>query len=184
MTLKLILEQVSQWLFQPVLALLVALVIWSLLALGMLLRSLYARRHGSRPALVRYASQVDRAASEGGDEVDLRIEAVLAQAEHDSARSLNAVRFAVRAGPSLGLMGTLIPMAAALAGLAQGDLPALADHMVVAFSATIVGIAIGVVMHVIAMVRETWQREDLDALRLHAEQVLRRHEAGTSQAGD
>lgn len=177
MSVKLILEQVSQLLFQPVLMLLIALVIWTLLALGMFLRSLAARWRGRRPAVGRFTRLIDEAATGVSPDLDIRIEKVLAKAEHDSLRSLNTVRFAVRAGPSLGLMGTLIPMAAALGGLARGDLPALAEHMVVAFSATIVGIAIGVVAHVIAMVREGWQRQDLDDLRLYAESVLRAREA-------
>lgn len=177
MDLKLILEQLAQLLFVPVLALLVALVLWTLVALGMFARSAIGRWRGRRPAVQRYAGRIDAAANISLADADIRIEMVLAQAEHAALRSLNAVRFAVRAGPSLGLMGTLIPMAAALNGLARGDLPALAEHMVVAFSATIVGIAIGVVAHLIAMVREGWQRADLDALRLHAESSLRALEA-------
>lgn len=180
MDLKFILEQISQVLFVPVLFLLVALVVWTLVAMGMFVRSAAGRWRGRRPALTRYTAEIDRAASAPDTDTDLRIERVLAQAEHAGARSLNTVRFAVRAGPSLGLMGTLIPMAAALNGLARGDLPALAEHMVVAFSATIVGIAIGVAAHVIAMVREGWQREYLDALRLHAERALRQVETASA----
>ncbi|MCY1192415.1 MotA/TolQ/ExbB proton channel family protein [compost metagenome] len=176
---KFVLEQVSQLLFAPVLLLLVALVVWTLVALGMFARSAAVRWRGRRPAVARHAAQIDAAAAAPGADLDLAIERVLARAEHASLRSLNAVRFAVRAGPSLGLMGTLIPMAAALNGLARGDLPALAEHMVVAFSATIVGIAIGVAAHVIAMVREGWQREDLDALRLYAERALRAAQAAS-----
>jgi len=183
MDLKLILEQVSQFLFHPVLVLLAALVVWTLVALGMFARSALGRWRGGRPAVARHAGLIDAAAARGGGELDIDIEQILAQAEHASLRSLNTVRFAVRAGPSLGLMGTLIPMAAALNGLARGDLPALAEHMVVAFSATIVGIAIGVSAHVIAMVREGWQREDLDAVRLHAERVLRAHEPPAAAGG-
>lgn len=181
MSMKLILEQVAQLLFQPVLVLLVVLIVWTLVALGMFLRSLAGRWRGSRPAVERFSRLIDDAANGGAPDADIRIEKVLAQADHDSLRSLNSVRFAVRAGPSLGLMGTLIPMAAALSGLARGDLPALAEHMVVAFSATIVGIAIGVVAYVIAMVREGWQRRDLDDIRLHAERVLRVHDSGVAR---
>ena len=180
MDLKSILEQVSQLLFYPVLALLVALIVWTLVALGMFLRSALTRCRGRHPAVERYTGLIDDAASRCGDHLDIDIEHVLAQADYASLRDLNAVRFAVRAGPSLGLMGTLIPMAAALNGLARGDLPALADHMVMAFSATIVGIAIGVCCHVIVMVREGWQRKDLDAVRLHAERVLRARETAVA----
>ena len=181
MNLKFDLEQVSQLLFVPVLLMLVVLTAWALVALGMFARSAAGRWRGRRPAVARLAAEIDAAAAASDANMDLDIERVLARAEHAGARSLNAVRFAVRAGPSLGLMGTLIPMAAALNGLARGDLPALAEHMVVAFSATIVGIAIGVVSHVIAMVREGWQREDLDALRLHAECALRAAQAPAPQ---
>ncbi len=173
MDLKFILEQISQLLFFPVLTMLIGLVIWTLISLGMFLRSAMTRCRGRHPAVERYTRMIDDAATRFGDQLDIDIEQVLARAEYTSLRDLNAIRFAVRAGPSLGLMGTLIPMAAALNGLAQGDLPALADHMVVAFSATIVGIAIGVCSHVIVMIREGWQRRDLDTVRLHAERVLR-----------
>jgi len=182
MEIKSLLEGIAQLLFQPVTALLIVLVAWTLIALGMFGRSAMQRLRGRRPAVARYTARIDDAAQAADDPVDIRIEQVLAEADHASLRSLNAVRFAVRCGPSLGLIGTLIPMAAALSGLAQGDLPALANHMVVAFSSTIVGIAVGVVAHVIVMVREGWQRQDLDAIRLHAERVLRRHEAAADGA--
>lgn len=175
--LRLILEQVSQLVFYPIIALLVALVGWTVIASGMFVRSAIARWRGSRPAMTAYMRLIDAAAARDEGHLDIRIEQVLNEAEYASVRDLNMVRFAVRAGPALGLMGTLIPMAAGLAGLAQGNLPALANHMVVAFSATIVGIGIGVCAHVIAMVREGWQRRDLDAIRLHAEQALRAHES-------
>ncbi len=177
MEIKSILEGIAQLLFQPVIALLILLVAWTLVASGMFARSAIQRLRGRRPAVAYYTARIDAAAQAADDPVDIRIEHVLADADHASLRSLNAVRFAVRCGPSLGLIGTLIPMAAALSGLAQGDLPALANHMVVAFSSTIVGIAVGVVAHVVVMVREGWQRRDLDAIRLHAERVLRRLEA-------
>lgn len=183
MEIKSLLEGIAQLLFQPVIVLLILLVAWTLIALGMFARSAFQRMRGRRPAVSHYMARIDAAAQAADDPVDIRIEQVLAEADHASLRSLNAVRFAVRCGPSLGLIGTLIPMAAALSGLAQGDLPALASHMVVAFSSTIVGIAVGVVAHVVAMVREGWQRQDLDAIRLHAERALRRHEAAIQGSG-
>ena len=64
-------------------------------------------------------------------------------------------------GPALGLMGTLIPMGIALAGLAQGNLPRMAENMTAAFTATIVGLAASVVAYVLALVREHWLRADM-----------------------
>jgi biopolymer transport protein ExbB/TolQ len=73
-------------------------------------------------------------------------------------------------------MGTLIPMSAALNGLAQGDLPSLAGNMVIAFSATVIGIAVGVVAYGLSLIQDAWIRKDLDALRLFAERLLRARE--------
>jgi len=70
-------------------------------------------------------------------------------------------------------MGTLIPMADALQGLADGNLPALASNMVTAFAATVIGLTISVTAYLIAAARESWVRADSQALAFHAEHVLR-----------
>jgi biopolymer transport protein ExbB/TolQ len=174
---KAVLAQISDLLFTPVIVLLLVTVAWILLQTGLLLRSGMQRARGVRPAPVRYVAELDRARSESGSGLDIRLEAIVQRAEAEASTMLNAVRFAVRVGPSLGLMGTLIPMSAALSGLARGDLPSLANNMVIAFSSTVVGIAVGVVAYVVALVREAWVRTDLDAVRLHAERMLREAEA-------
>ncbi len=56
---------------------------------------------------------------------------------------LSFPRLLTRLGPSLGLIGTLIPMGPALAGLAAGDMVSLTQNMQVAFSTTVLGIVIG-----------------------------------------
>jgi biopolymer transport protein ExbB/TolQ len=89
----------------------------------------------------------------------------------------------VRIGPALGLMGTLIPMAAALQGLADGNLPALASNMVTAFAATVVGLTISVVAYAITAFREDWVRADVQALAFRAEHVLVSRERRNAQAG-
>ena len=143
---------------------------------GLFLRSLFVRWRGGRPARKRYRRRIDAALTGDPHADELVVEEIVAAAEADAARALNSVRFAIRIGPSLGLMGTLIPMATALSGLAAGDLQMLAANMTIAFSATVVGLAIGVVAYLIAMVREGWTRADLDAIRFHAERVLRSEE--------
>lgn len=56
---------------------------------------------------------------------------------------LSTPRLLIRLGPSLGLIGTLIPMGPALAGLANGDLVSLSQNMQVAFSTTVLGVLVG-----------------------------------------
>ena len=48
-----------------------------------------------------------------------------------------------RIGPTLGLMGTLIPMGPGLAALGTGDINILVQSLTVAFDTTIVGIGSG-----------------------------------------
>jgi biopolymer transport protein ExbB/TolQ len=70
-------------------------------------------------------------------------------------------------------MGTLIPMADALQGLAEGNLPALASNMVTAFAATVIGLSVSVIAYLVAAARENWVREDTQALAFHAERISR-----------
>lgn len=76
-------------------------------------------------------------------------------------KRLNRVRLLVRAGPALGLMGTLIPLAPALSALGRGDATKLADELQTAFAITVLGVAIGLVAFVIALARERAYSQDL-----------------------
>lgn len=170
------LAAISDLLFLPVVVALIGVVAWTAIASGLFLRALLERWRGRRPARDGYRARIDAALTGDARTDELAVEEIVARAEADAARSLNTVRFAIRVGPSLGLMGTLIPMATALSGLARGDLQLLAANMTIAFSATVVGLAVGVVAYVVAMVREGWARADLDAVRFHAERALRLEE--------
>lgn len=74
---------------------------------------------------------------------------------------------AARVGPSLGLMGTLIPLGPGIAALGQGDFRTLAIAITTAFDTTVLGLAIGVVAYLIGR----WRRGAY-------EQILQRLEAG------
>lgn len=174
---KALLSQLAGVLFLPVTFALLAVVAWLLLQLGATLREAVERLMGRRSQRAAGLADLAKAAEASPDGLMLRLEAVILDAEAAAARRLNAVRFAIKVGPSLGLMGTLIPMSAALTGLAKGDLPSLAGNMVIAFSSTVVGIAAGVVAYVLTLVREDWSRRDLDAQRLEADRLLQAAEA-------
>ena len=98
-------------------------------------------------AAQRELDQVEHTA--GTSSLELRLEEVLQRHEQRRWRALRRARMAVRIGPALGLMGTLIPMAGALQGLADGNLPALASNMVTAFAATVVGLTISVIAFIV-----------------------------------
>ncbi len=158
----------------PVLLALLGFVAAMIVALGAFAREAWDRRcgrHHSRDADARTLRT--EAESDTGDALDLRLEAILQAAERRRWRSLGRLRLAIRVGPSLGLMGTLIPMADALQGLADGNLPSLASNMVMAFAATVIGLSVSVIAYLVAAARETWVRADTESLAFEAERLLR-----------
>lgn len=99
------------------------------------------------------------------------IEHLVLEAEETLKRQLNASRIMVKVGPSLGLLGTLIPMGISLAAMAAGNLDAMAEQMVVAFTSTIIGLACGTAAYVINVIKQNWVNETLREQRFIAERV-------------
>ena len=87
--------------------------------------------------------------------------------ENKFAKKIERTDIVTRIGPTLGLMGTLIPMGPGLAALGAGDVNTLASAIIVAFDTTVVGIGSGAVAYVVSKIRRRWYEEylsDLDAL--------------------
>jgi biopolymer transport protein ExbB/TolQ len=92
------------------------------------------------------------------------IEYALADYELAVQRRLDHTRILVRAGPALGLMGTLIPLAPGLAALGHGDVSTLATDLRTAFAATTIGLLVGTVAFALTLTRTRMYTEDLTAL--------------------
>jgi biopolymer transport protein ExbB/TolQ len=97
----------------------------------------------------------------GGDH---RLNKALADFDFDTQRRLNRTRLLVRAGPALGLMGTLIPLSPALTGLAQGNISRLSTNLRVAFSVTVLGLLVGAVAFGLSLYRDRMYGQDLSDL--------------------
>jgi biopolymer transport protein ExbB/TolQ len=91
-------------------------------------------------------------------------ERALARYELAVQRRLDRTRLLVRAGPAVGLMGTLIPLAPGLAALGDGDVATLADNLRDAFGATVVGLLVGTIAFALTLARTRMYTEDLVAL--------------------
>jgi len=89
-----------------------------------------------------------------------------------AAKSLEKTDIVTRLGPTLGLMGTLIPMGPGLAALGAGDINTLAQAIIIAFDTTVVGLASGGIAYVISKVRRRWYEEYMSNLETMAEAVL------------
>jgi biopolymer transport protein ExbB/TolQ len=62
----------------------------------------------------------------------------------------------VKLGPSLGLLGTLIPLGPGLIAMGQGDTYTLSLSLLTAFDTTVAGLAAAAVAYVISGIRRNW----------------------------
>lgn len=84
------------------------------------------------------------------------LENLVAESEENLRHSLDSLRALVKVAPSIGLIGTLIPMGTSLAAMAGGNLNAMAGQMVVAFTSTIIGLAVGTLAYALLLLRQRW----------------------------
>lgn len=176
---------VSEAVLLPTLVAIVLLLAWSALLLGGLLREWAERRHvlallaelrrahvaregrekllailaGARAGLPARLSRIIRQWDGAHD-----LSHCLSDLEIEAATSLSSLAWMTRIAPMLGLMGTLIPLGPALTALASGDLASLSSNLVVAFTATVVGVLLGCCSYTMNLVRKNWYQKDLSTL--------------------
>ena len=173
--IRLLLHACAGLLVWPVIISLLLLAVTMLVCVGSLAREGWDRWRGRRREKAAVVEALETLPVSGdAEEYALLLEEVVQRAERSRWKAVNRLRLAVRVGPSLGLMGTLIPMADALQGLAEGNLPALASNMVTAFAATVIGLTISLIAYLLSAVREEWVRADTSAIAFEAERLLQR----------
>ena len=198
----------STALLYPVIVALLLLFAWSLALLGSLISEYSSRRRDPeeledvclRAAELAGSGKVDLIESVLGSYVShartseslrevalsvrkgtfsLRFEKILQDAELSMSKAVEPIKIGVRVGPILGLMGTLIPMGPALISLSQGDIEQMANSLVIAFSTTVIGLAVGGICYATYVVRTRWYRQDLSDLE-YAVDILRGEENETA----
>lgn len=94
---------------------------------------------------------------------------LLADYEVRADAELGKYKLLTKFGPILGLMGTLIPMGPALAGLATGDVASMAYNMQIAFATTVVGLFVGAIGYVLLQIKQRWLVAELADLEFIAD---------------
>lgn len=180
---------VSSALLYPTLFLLAFLVLWTLILTGSM-----AAEWVSRPRrLIFEASELERLmrgdalqsacsyhvrayralmldlVNQGKVLREPLIEFLLQEKSAELWKSLDHVRMLVRIGPGLGLIGTLIPMGTGLAALGQGDITKLSSDLVIAFTTTVVGLAVGLTAYCFYWKKKRWIEQDIRQMELLAE---------------
>ena len=190
------LDVISQSLTIPVLVILLIIVIISIITLGGLISEYTSRRKvpvgsirdliyeiNAAPSVDALKSVIESAeipksqrkvlseiASSSALDVNSREALARKLVEYEEEKidkTLQKTDIITRVGPTLGLMGTLIPMGPGLAALGASDVNTLAESLTLAFNTTIVGIGSGALCYVIGKIRSGWYDRylsDLDAL--------------------
>ena len=118
----------------------------------------------SSSLVISYIRQVLQA-----HESPAQIQRLLANFEIAADKDLAISKTLTKLGPILGLMGTLIPMGPALAGLASGDIASMAYNMQIAFATTVVGLVPGAVGFLTQQVKQRWYLQDMTNLEFLSE---------------
>ncbi len=200
-TIQHYLYQFSNALLIPTLVMLMILTAWMFLLLGGMIREFFERgkitrgfgemrrllksHSEDRNAIIEHLRKIHygvpsrfyRIMGEWSDHVAEQ-ERCLGELESEIAASMSKLTWLTRTAPMLGLMGTLIPLGPALTGLASGNMATLSSHLVVAFTATVIGVLIGCVAYTINVVRRNWYERDMMELeylivRLNQESSIR-----------
>lgn len=191
-TVTQILNWISNSLLLPVIVLLLAALTASLISLGGFCSTylILLRERRRRSELLRkikageelkaaelqdqgiFAEQVAELLELGWDE--LECEKRISEHQQEYERSLERSRFLAKTAPMLGLMGTLIPMGPALAGLASGNIAGMAYNMQIAFATTVVGCVSAGIALLVSSVKKHWYAEEISNLYY----VLDRHLKG------
>jgi biopolymer transport protein ExbB/TolQ len=129
--------------------------------------------------IVTYAANLEKILKRSSCLKEEQIEDLNQKKELALLKGVDQVRLLVRVGPSLGLMGTLIPMGTGLAGLTQGNMAQLSSSLILAFTTTVVGIFLGISAHFFSVVREQWLLEDMRRINLITEAMVKAHDEKT-----
>lgn len=166
-----LLYEVSTALYLPVIGGCALLVAYTPVQLGITLFDAWQRWRGRFPERAAFFAALARIRPAAGA-FPIEVERLLQAHELALSHRLDRIRFVIKVGPALGLMGTLIPMGISLAALAEGNIPKMAGSMVTAFTATVAGLGAGVLAYLIALSRERWAREDVREMAHAAELAI------------
>ena len=160
----------SSCILYPVLLLLAGLSVWIFYECGRFLAfRLERKRHpdtASQPVR-RYLDELETLLGQNPAEED--IQNLLRKRIQEQQAKLDKFMIVTRIGPALGLIGTLVPMGTALAGLGQGDFSVMTSELVLAYTTTVVGLLIGSLSFLIYTLRRRFAENDIREMEYRTE---------------
>ena len=170
--LETLLYQLSALFFYPVIVSLFFLLGRCFYSLGLFAREGWHRVRRPNARLVTAMEAILVLPSGNDLRTELSLTEIINDFEQAAQRPIQRARYSIKMGPTLGLIGTLTPMARALSSLSEGNFAGLSGQMITAFSTTVLGLIVGGLAYTMAHVRAKWQRHDLYILSRLAEEKL------------
>lgn len=170
--LESLLYLLSIWVIYPVVVALFILLGWVVYSSGLFCREYWQRNRSADFFTQPFSHAIAAITEKDAALVEIELNHVLEKARQKSHQHIQSARYGVKMGPTLGLIGTLTPMAKALSSLSQGNLNSLSSQMVTAFSTTVIGLVVGGIAYSILHVRLKWSRRDIYELSKQAEEKL------------
>ena len=198
--LKLFIYLIASSLLYPVMFLLVLMTLWMLICTGAFFAEWLERVRLDRcepedlPDIILnpsnrsvfpqrvddYIIKLRNMFADGRKSSEIETENLLQEKSLNLSKSLEKVGMIIRIGPGLGLIGTLIPMGTGLAALGQGDMTKLSSDLVIAFTTTVVGLALGMVAFFFFTIKKRWVEEDIKNIEL-ATDLLADHSSANQE---
>ena len=89
------------------------------------------------------------------------VDKILSDIELEMTARVDRLGVISKVGPMLGLIGTLIPLKPALAGLAKGDMQAMGANLEIGFTTTVVGLLVGGTAYAVSVAYRNWFHQEL-----------------------
>lgn len=89
-----------------------------------------------------------------------------------ASKKLERTDIIAKISPAIGLMGTLIPLGPGLTALGSGDIQSLAQHLLIAFDAAVLGMAAAAVAFVTSKIKRRWYEEEISNLETMVDTIL------------
>lgn len=192
---------IAQSLLVPVIIVLVAFIIFAILSLGGFITEKFARSKFSVDKTEKLIRAISKSSSPkemkenvlntdlspvhkkvlikiiSNYDIDSKSRRALATKliEEEELQFSNVVQktdILVRLGPTMGLMGTLIPLGPGLAALGSGDINTLSQALSIAFNTTVTGLAAASIGFFISRYRKKWYLDDIAILESIVESAL------------
>ncbi len=206
-----VLHLVSQSMLYPTIAVVLLLITFIIFSIGSIIVEAFTERRHFRLIMPDFLNELDKASPEdistvietsallknqkralltlfknGSLPEESRFalaKRLISKEEERYHRIISRTDYAAKAGPMLGLMGTLIPLGPGIVALGQGDTATLSSSLLVAFDTTTAGLACSLVSLVISMIRKRWYNDYMVALKACMSTALEKIEI-MSEEGD